>query len=235
MPYCFKCGVEVNNGVGNCPLCKMDLPIIEDEVVIEPRYPAQENVFREIKKRRRNVFFAIYSMIIIAIAFNLALIDRRTNGILEWSQYPTIYLLGSIFYVFAILQFSKNEKINFSLIGLTTIVLLYLTDMFNGEIDWFLKLGVPISVISTIVLYFLFKILTRKKLLPYKVMEIIVLTAIFLIILELIIDKYLFDKIYLGWSIQAFVCFLPLMTILIFMPRRLYEKIDKYVERKIHL
>ncbi len=235
MPYCFKCGVEVNNGVKNCPLCNLDLPVFEDEVVVEPRYPAQENVFREIKKRRRNVFYAIYSMIVLAIAFNLLLIDNRMHGTLSWSRYPSVYLIGSIAYLFAILQYSKNQKLNFTIIGITTIVILYLNDIVNGELEWFFTLGLPIGLISTFVLYYLYKIFARKKLLPYKVMETIVLAAGFLILLELIIDKYLFNKINLGWSLQAVVCFLPLLTILIFMPRRLYEKIDKYIERKIHL
>ncbi len=235
MPYCFKCGVEVNNGVRNCPLCDLDLPVFEDEVIVEPRYPSHENVFREIKKRRKNVFFAIYSMIFIAIAFNLMLIDNRTNGHLSWSQYSSIYLLGSIVYVFAILQYSKNAIFNFGLIGVNTIVLLFLNDIINGKFEWFFRLGLPISLISTVVLYGLFKIFSRKKLLPYKVMETIVLTGIFLLILEVIIDLYLFGEVYLTWSLQVLIFFLPLMTILIFMPRRLYEKIDKYIERKIHL
>ena len=28
MPYCAKCGVEVENGVKNCPLCKFPIPDI---------------------------------------------------------------------------------------------------------------------------------------------------------------------------------------------------------------
>ncbi len=235
MPYCFKCGVEVNNGVKNCPLCKMDLPILEDEVIVEPRYPSQENVFREIKKKRRNIFFAIYSMGMLSIVFNLVLIDKRSHDVWSWSQYTTIYLLGSIGYLYAILQYSKNLKVNFGIIGITTIIVLYLNDIFNGKLEWFLSLGLPIALISTYVLYCLFKIFSREKLLPYKVMETITVTAVFLVILELIIDMYLFDNISLSWSIQAALCFLPLMTILIFMPRRFYEKIDKYIERKIHM
>ncbi len=231
MPYCFKCGVEVNNGVKNCPLCNMDLPILEDEVIVEPRYPEHENVFREIKKRRKNVFFAIYTMVVLAIAFNLVFIDGDWN----WSRYTTIYFLSSIAYVFAILQYSKNEFVNFGIIGLTTVVLLFLNDYINGKIEWFYTLGLPIGIISVIVLYCLFKIVIRKKLLPYKVMHILILASIFLLTLESIIDKYLFGTIQLSWSLQAVVCFLPLLTILIFMPRRWYEKIDKYIERKIHL
>ncbi len=235
MPYCFKCGVEVNNGVKNCPLCDLDLPTFEDEVIVAPRYPSQENVFREIKKRRKNVFYFIYSMIILAITFNLVLIDRSNNGVWSWSQYTTIYLLGSIVYVFAILQYSKNEKFNFGVIGITTVIILFLTDGVNGAYEWFFRLGLPISVLSVLTLYILFKIFNRKRLLPYKVMETIVLAAFFLVITEITIDKYLFSNIELGWSLQAVACFIPLMAILIFMPRKLYEKIDKYIERKIHI
>ncbi len=234
MPYCFKCGVEVDNGVKNCPLCNLDLPVFEDEEIVEERYPSHENVFREIKKRRKNVFYFIYTLIALALLFNLEVIDMRTNDVLEWSRYTTIYIISSIAYLYPILQYSKNEKLNFSLIGLITIVLLYFNDYLNGEIEWFFVLGLPISIVSVYVLYCLFKVVTRKKLLPYKVLEIAVLIAVFLIVLEVIIDKYLFDRILLGWSLQAFVCLFPLMAIIVLMPRRYYEKIDKYIERKIH-
>ncbi len=235
MPYCFKCGVEVNNGVKNCPLCDLDLPTFEDEVIPEPRYPSHENVFREIKKKRRNVFYSIYTMIVLAISFNLMLIDKRTNNVLEWSSYTSIYLLSTIPYLYAILQYSKKNIINFGLIQLTTVIVLFLSDYLNGEIEWFYTLGLPISIISVFALYLVFKIFKRAKLLPYKVLELLILASIYLVILEWIIDIYLFGSVYLGWSLQTIFCFLPFMTILIFMPRKWYEKFDKYIERMIHL
>ncbi len=234
MPYCFKCGVEVNNGVKNCPLCDFDLPVFEDEKIIEPRYPSQENVFREIKKRRRNVFFTIYSLIILSIAFNLFLIDMK-NDELTWSKYAITFMVGSLVYMIVFLQYFRNLKINFIIIGLNTLALLCASDSFDGKIDWFFRLGLPITIISVISLYDIFVIFLRKRLLPYKIMETLLVVGVFLFILELIINIHLFDQYYVSWSLQTVVCFVPVLAILIFTPRRYYEKFDKYIERKLHM
>ncbi len=235
MPYCFKCGVEVNNGVKNCPLCDMDLPVFKEEKVVEPRYPSQENVFKEIKKRRRNVFYVIFAMIVLAILVNLRFIDWRFNDSLTWSKYTTKYLLGSLIYMFAILQYIKNPKVNFFIVGINTLILLFFTDIANGNIDWFYQMGIPITVLATVSLYSLFVICTREKLLPYKIMEIIFIVGIFVIVLELIINMFLFNKMSLSWSLQTVVCSLPLLMIIIFIPRRFYKKIDGYIQRKLHM
>ncbi len=235
LPYCFKCGVEVNNGVENCPLCNLELPVFEDEKIVEPRYPAHENVFREIKKRRRNVFFTVYSFIIIALVINLTLIDFNGDEVLTWSPYAVTYILGSIVYMIVFLQFTKNLKLNFAILGLNTILLLCINDFIDQKFDWFFGLGLPIAVISTVCLYYIFVVFYRKKLLPYKIMETLIAVSVFLIFLEIIINNFLFSKIYLSWSLQTIVCFLPVFALLIFTPRRFYENINDYFERKLHM
>ncbi len=235
MPYCFKCGVKVDNGVKKCPLCKLELPVFEDEKIIEPRYPSQENVFKEIKKRRRNVFFTIYSMVIIAIVINLLFIDWRDNNTLSWAIYSTIYLIGSLVYLIAILQYYKDSKINFIIIGANTLLLLFLNDYVNGKIDWFYTLAGPITIFSTIASYCIFKIFKSKKLLPYKIIGSLLIIAIFLISIELVINKFLFNSFFVNWSLQTTIYFLPAITILIFMPKRVYEKTHNYFKRKLHM
>ncbi len=234
MPYCYKCGVEVNNGVKNCPLCDFDIPVFEDEKIVEPRYPSQENVFREIKKRRRDVFFTIYTLIILAMSLNLFLIDGKDDN-LTWSKYAVIFLTGSVIYMVAFLRYFKSLKINFLIIGINTILLLYVVDFIDGNDEWFLRMGLPITIISILCLYNIFAIFLKDKLLPYKIMETLLVVSIFLFILELIINVYLFDKYFVSWSLQTVVCFLPILAILIFTPRRYYEKFDKYIERKLHM
>ena len=57
MPYCAKCGVEVENGVKNCPLCKFPIPDIlsgEGKKEEERKYPKLE--FRPIPQSRPNLY-----------------------------------------------------------------------------------------------------------------------------------------------------------------------------------
>ncbi len=235
MPYCFKCGVEVSNGVEKCPLCNLELPVFEDEKIVEPRYPEQENFFREIKKRRRSVFFSVYTMIIIAVVMNLIFIDWRSEGSLNWSLYASIYLLGSLIYMVVILQYFKNSIINFSIMGINTLVLLFLNDIVNGQVEWFYPLAFYLCIFSVIASYFIFQVFQSKRLLPYKFMWSLFIIAIFLVFIELCINKFLFNRFFINWSLQTVLYFLPVITIIILLPRRLYERFNKYVERKIHI
>ncbi len=68
MAYCAKCGVEVENGVKNCPLCKFPIPDILSEKEEKRSYPKAENIYREeLQKRKNQIFYSIF--VIFAVAF----------------------------------------------------------------------------------------------------------------------------------------------------------------------
>lgn len=235
MPYCYKCGVEVNNGVENCPLCQMDLPVFAEAEILEPRYPSQENVFKEIKKRRKNVFFVVFSFIVLAVLTNLIIIDWKNDTNLSWSIYTSIYLVCSLIYMAVALQYSKNIKINFFVIGITTLLLLFFNDYSNGKLEWFLPLGAPICTVAVSLLYLVFIIFMSQRLLPYKIIYTLLILCGFLVATELMINQFIHNRFFIYWSLQVDIFILPIIIILIFIPRRYYERFNSYWERKMHM
>lgn len=234
MPYCYKCGVKVDTKIDSCPLCDYPLPEIEEEKLKDVRYPVQENVFRQIAKRRKNVFLTIYSCIILAVCFNLIFIDY-SNDTLTWSIYINIYLVGSIVYMTVFLGYVKHLLSSVIVVALNTCLVLLINDALNGEIEWFFRLAFPIILEASIYVYFSIVMFKTKIILPYKIMNFLFFTSVFLINLDILINNFLYNKISISWSAYATIYFIPLILIIIFIPRKKYEEIGEFFERKFHL
>ncbi|MFV0504109.1 MAG: DUF6320 domain-containing protein [Lachnospirales bacterium] len=234
MPYCYKCGVEVRNGQKKCPLCSYPLPIIKEEAITKDRYPSQKNVYNKIAERKKNIFFAVYVSLAFSLSIMLILLDLE-NQSLSWSIYVTICLISGIIYFFPFLGYIKSWYANIIIWGINTAFLCYLTDLVNGEVTWFFKLALPI--ISTIVLFLMVSIFScRKKIyFTYKLISVLIYLSILLILLEIYIDLVNKQTINLLWSIQSTILFLPIILIIIFIPKNRYESIREYFKRKFHV
>lgn len=234
MPYCSKCGVKVEVEVKQCPLCDFELPRIKDEELKEERYPFQENVFGSIAKRRKNIFMAIYSVIAIAVCINLFFIDY-SNGNLSWSIYANIYIFGSIVYMFVFLGYIKNILKSMIVAVLNTCIVLFFNDIVNGQMDWFFMLALPIILEAGIYIYFSILMFMSRIILPYRIMNFLFFTSVFLVNLEVLINNFLYDVFKISWSFYAAIYFIPLILIIIFIPRKKYEELASFLERKFHI
>lgn len=234
MPYCSKCGVKIETKIESCPLCDYPLAKIPEEKLKEERYPIQQNVFSHIAKRRRNVFLAIYSCIVLAVCLNLNFIDY-SNGSFSWSIYVNLYLLGSIIYFMVFLGYFRSLITSMIVAALNTCIILLITDALNGNISWSVKLAFPIVLEAAIYIYFSIIMFKSKIILPYRIMNFLFFTSVFLINLEILINHYLYGVIRISWSAYAVIFFIPLILIIIFIPRKKYEALGDFLERKFHL
>ncbi|MBF7096036.1 DUF6320 domain-containing protein [Alkalibacter mobilis] len=212
MAYCPKCGVKVDQGGKNCPLCDFPIPDIEGEDNnAEKPFPTPENVypkeFKEIKKRiLKNITVIFMLAILVMIIENIYL-----QGSLTWAKYSvasTVFLLG---YITIFLNFIPNVYFYLVAAAINTTVLLFTLDMLEGDLAWFFSLGLPLVVgtlIISVISVFMYRRL-RSKILLYIGVNMFLAAAYFAIV-EAAVTRHLTQKLDLFWS---YIGGIPLVTL----------------------
>lgn len=237
MPYCCKCGVEVDFNITNCPLCDFSIPKIEPvEMIDSHRFPIPQNIHtKKVKKIKRNIF-KIITVILLSI-MGLAIFQNITElGKLTWGKYSTVSIIASLIYLFFLFGFIPDFKASVIGISINTIFLLYFLDVFNGKIEWFIILGLPSVFMGTISII-IFTILhkrTKKKGLNI-VSYILISISLYCVVIESFISLYLNHFVHLYWSIIVSILLAPLAVLFLYLHYGLPEKYKVKLERKFHI
>jgi hypothetical protein len=241
MPYCPKCGIEVEYGVYECPLCSFEIPEIPHEMDVKKEEIELKNYYaelKELKKRRKKgtkrVTFLVIILLIAFAGFNNAMQDWYTNNSLTFAPYvlSSLGLITGI--VICIFGFIKNWKLVFLFLFVITTVFLYSIDRYAGGIDWFFTLAVP-AVSSAFGILFLtvFLIKTRSRGGFYNGGMIAAAVAVLSILAEIILDLN-FGELKLTWSIQVSVTAFITAIVLVFARYLVNNNVFKYLKRYFH-
>jgi len=97
MAYCVRCGVELEKGLKECPLCKTEV-ILPDEqdsservMLFSDRMPRRERPRMEIAPSRSFLFLVTF-IILLPILVTL-IVDFTVNRKITWSFYPITSLV----------------------------------------------------------------------------------------------------------------------------------------------
>lgn len=157
--YCFKCGVKLQDGARQCPLCETPVPTgissaeAENNKTYSDRYP-QEKIHERLLTTSL-VTFLLCGLVISCMIFCLS-----TYGEIAWGG---IVMLGiALSYIVFVLPawFPKWRPFVFVPIDFVSIsaFLLYLCLLFHGS--WYLSFAFPITMLY-LVLTMCFLILYR--------------------------------------------------------------------------
>ncbi|SHJ47579.1 DUF6320 domain-containing protein [Tepidibacter formicigenes] len=237
MPYCSKCGVEVDYNIRKCPLCDFSIPEIEEEEKKDTdRFPTPQNTYpRKVKKRKRKVFIII-SVILLSLLGVMIFQNISTLGRLTWSKYSTISIIASWIYLFFLFGFIPKFRVSLIGISINTIILLYFLDILDGKLEWFISIGLPcvfMCTVATIINAYLFK-KTRKKGLNI-VSYILLAIAFYCIGIEAFISLYTKEFVELYWSIIVSIILIPLSLLFLYLHYGLPEKYKTKLKRKFHI
>lgn len=240
MPYCPKCGVEVDFKIKTCPLCAFEIP----EVPHEHDYPNEEielkNYYEELKvlkkksrKRSRQILFIVILLVTIAAAVNNTMQDWLRNNELTFSPYVLSSIGLFIIYLLPVFGFIKDWKKILTLLFIGSTAFLFSIDFYADGLEWFVPVGLPLTVLSIGMLFLIMLIIKKKK--PgrlYSGSIILGAASVLLIILETVIDHYL-GEFKLEWSLQALVAMgsLSLLLILgrVLINRDAFAKLRRYM------
>lgn len=244
MPYCPKCGVQVENQRSTCPLCSFPIPNVEEpkkNVTEREGYLLNRYRLKQAENRRRwkearvFVYMGItFSLVVLSLIFGI--LDYHFSGILSWSKYVISSNLAVVILLFFLLKIIPGFLPNFLGLGITTGSFLYILDSLNGTIGWFWDLGLVICI-NTMIWLFILRMLirhTHRRGLNIPAYSLIAGTLA-CISLELIRDLYQGADLHLTWSIPVVTTLVPLAGILLFLHLLISPRIREKFMRKFHL
>ena len=144
--YCVKCGVKLQNGVENCPLCQT--PVWNpDTSAREPSYPDTLPRHHSESDLPGAVAFTVISVIAILVTLTVCF---KLYGSLRWGGY-VVYGIG-LFYIVAVLPRWFREPKGEVFVPIdhaaAALYVLYICLKTGGH--WFLSFALPVIGVSGI-------------------------------------------------------------------------------------
>jgi hypothetical protein len=237
MAYCAKCGVEVDNGVKKCPLCKFPIPDIlvgEDKKEEERNYPKAENIYKEeIQKRKNQVFYSLFVSFAVAFIVFLFIKLRYDFRIVNY------FILSAAFSMLYLFLFFGYLRINYSvaMLALTTLLFTWFLKKLTGG-DWFRSYSIPIILISTADFYLILLLYRANKFrnkFIYIPVFILLYTTILCVGVNIIIVYAKKGVILLTWSAVVAGVNIGIILIMLGIYHKMPEKARITLRKKFHI
>ncbi|MBD3193029.1 MAG: hypothetical protein GF308_20500 [Candidatus Heimdallarchaeota archaeon] len=237
MPYCSRCGVEVEPTVEKCPLCGTPIQQLEDEPpLFQKKYP--DALPEKPKQERTAQQKRMLALEIVSISLALPLlivlgINLIANKTVSWSLYP-ISALILIWILTAIpLLIPKRPIIIIPGEVIAVAAFLVIVDYLpNNQIDWYLNLALPTIALLGVIVTAIVLGARRVKEHGFLIAAMI-LAGVGLINLglDLIIMSYVRGKVSIVWSPFVLIPTFLIAGGLLYFHFRLRKKVN--LERRL--
>jgi len=216
MCYCVKCGVELSMSEKKCPLCFTAIKHGEHtHGKVQPAYPLEPE---KIKYNGRSI--AVLGMLTLLIPAVICLLSNiLSSGSVDWS----LYVIGgeACFFIYALLPFTFEKPRALFCVSadvMVTCSYLALMGILIKDMSWLLPMGIPITVLSGIFIFILIKTMRLRKLADlYKLAVVTITVGLFVTMLELIINLFIYESIIISWSLYILLPSLIIALIFIFI------------------
>ena len=154
MPYCPRCGVEIEVGIEKCPLCGTPIQPLEEpdwSYKYFPETPKLPRMPPMTAKQRRMFAWEIVSVSLLVISLLVLMLNVIINHTVSWSLYPLAGLVAAWLLATFPLFFPKKPFIIVAGEVGTIMILLLVIDAIDSKIQWYHKLALPIIVIILII------------------------------------------------------------------------------------
>jgi hypothetical protein len=223
MPYCSRCGVEVETRAETCPLCGTPIQRLGEPQAENLRYPeVAANPGRQV----RYLVWMISTVTLLSAALALVALDQVFSHRLSWSLYP---LTGAgVLWLFITLVVIFARRPIFVVAGqaAATAGFLVFIDLFDGRLDWFVPIALPIVGVVTgaSVLVWLVARLSRRA--PAMITAAVLFgCGAGSAALDLLISAHL-GAAHMSWSFIVLGAVVPPMVFLLYFHLRLGRRID---------
>lgn len=238
MPYCPRCGVELDTGIRGCPLCYCEIPRFEEEAPSpEPRFPVPENLYGlRIAEAKKQVFIGL-SILFLGAILTLFSLHYLAGLDGKATNYATLSLFASWFYLFFIFGYITNPYLAITGGSVVSFLLLLGIDIIHSGITWSADIGIPVVLLSTIILLCGVRIYKRfKRKNQFVLIPIYIFTgaAIFCPGLEVILDYTLTGSVSLTWSVIVLIPLLSIAAVLAGLYLNLPERIREKIKSRLH-
>ncbi len=238
MPYCSKCGVEVEQTNKNCPLCHFPIPdvTIDHELEIENRFPDVKNIYTQLALDFKNKAFYALTFLLLGNAIGLMYTNFMLDGELSWSLYSGITFFALWVYLIFIFRYVKS--ISKSIIGsaINTLLLLAVLDVINGKFEWFVPLGLPavfMALVFLLINYYMWIKSKNKGL--HTVAFSLFLGIGYCIGLEFFINQYIHNSGVLIWSVNVALNIVPWALLMLYIHYQIPVWIKEEIKKRFHI
>ncbi|HYF30265.1 MAG TPA: DUF6320 domain-containing protein [Chitinophagaceae bacterium] len=234
MIICKNCGVELEEGIANCPLCGQSAGS-DDTSLSQIPVPEQKSVYgREMTQPQKQFTWEIVSLILLSGAIATFIVDFIISRRITWSELPMAMSL-TIFSYISLFAFWRQRLVVQMTGGLMLSSLcLVVLDLLIGGIHWSTRLAIPLLTATTIVLMILIFVVRNSK---YKGINLIAWiflgAAILCLCIDGVLSIYKTGSFHLSWSIIAISCIVPVVLVLLFAHFRL--KKGRSLEKTFHV
>lgn len=238
MPYCSRCGVEVEENTVSCPLCSSPIQHLDKNNRPITYYPSDVPHEPGYKRRFHQGAFTLFISILFFIPIAVTLTsDLIHSGTITWSAIPAIALLASWGLFFIVIQlYNSPIALGIAFFADLALFLFALARLIPGGKEWFLPLGLSIAavVFFTTLLMVLYILFTKSK--GFNLIGAVLLAAsIICFFIDLFVSRYLppAGKIHLSWSYFVILSCPPLS--LFFFYLHYFKKIPLKFKRIFHV
>lgn len=218
MSYCVQCGVGLHGGAKSCALCQTPVvnPNKPTNSELPPPFPSKREAVQPVSKTELAILMTVMlgCVAVLCTFLNLFL---HPDGAL-WSLY--VIGAGVMLWVWVVLPLAK-PRMSLTLkvcLDLGAIILyLYLIAQDLNGMDWFLAIALPISLTAMAQMLLVVEWMKDGRSILTSATILIGTVGVFLILMELYLDRYLHGAYRPGWSCAvAAVCvalIIPLVVV----------------------
>jgi hypothetical protein len=239
MPYCAKCGVEVDDNIKKCPLCDFPIPDVgqePDEQSINT-FPEGENIYIDrVGVVKNKVFFILDIILIFTIPIFISIGVFYPSVTLNMN-YIINCIIASIFYLFFLFNYLKTYY-NILGIGLTSIILTYKLDSIDGNLSWFYNYSILIIILVVGILYlclFLYRRNEKENKAIYILTYVFGSIGLLCLGIDSIISYRINNYIRPSWSIIVLISCIAICILIQGLYLGLPEKVRNKIKRKLHV
>ncbi|MCF7793357.1 MAG: DUF6320 domain-containing protein [Candidatus Cloacimonetes bacterium] len=231
MPICKNCGVEIESTKKKCPLCQATLG---EKVIVHEEKHAVTPITKK-QKIHSPFLMELFSFFSAAGAIVVAAVDFAYGADLTWSRIPLSSIIFCWLFVFLIHHLIKKPYLLVVLETINFLIFLWFLDRFIPVYSWFFSLALPIIVVVGILFLLVILWIRSFKLSTFLSLSVGTLAVgIFLLCLEVILNKFHQENLMVSWSLVAFACILPVSGFFIYFQLRINKK-DSELKKYFHI
>ncbi len=228
MAICPNCGVELGAKAVTCPLCRA--PVNRDqEPTAGGAYPDHiidpEDLEKLTPREKRTIVVEIFTVCSLIGGFVTAAVDLFDGGGFSWSLYPLLSLAFLWLSVCIPLILAGHPWLVFAVLGPSFLLFVFLLDLFDGTIGWFLLMGMPVVLVVEAAIVVSAVLIAASKQKGANVLAIVIAAAAFVCAgIETIINLNILHRFTLTWSAVVGISCLPVSGFLFYMHYRIVKR-----------
>ncbi|WP_417093320.1 DUF6320 domain-containing protein [Intestinimonas timonensis] len=234
MSYCVNCGVELDPTASACPLCQT--PVVNPRQPVDtelpPPFPSRREEVQPVNKLE-------LALLLSAMLGSVAVVCGVLNLFFLHSGRPwSLYVIGAavmlwIWLVPPLLFRGMPLWVRLGLDACAVGVYVYLISIDLHGIQWYLGLALPIILTGGAIMVALGLILSRGRSILTSVTLIIGAIGLFVMSIELYVDRWLHQDYLPGWSLVVAAVCVALIIPLVIVRRR--PALRDEVRRRFHM